>query len=266
MNCSLVAVDIGNTAVKVGWFTPTSASLTPLPLPTSAVEWPTDEAEARLASDRFPSASTPWFVTSVNRPALERLMAWRDRRRADDPVRLLSYRDVPLKLEVDHPERVGMDRLATAVAANALRDPRRPALVVDAGTALKVHAVTVDSAFVGGAILPGFQMASRALHRNTDLLPDVRVTTNMAPPVALGRNTEAAIRSGLYWGAVGAVRELIQRMRAELGADPQIFITGGDAGGLSALVDHDTQFVPHLCLSGVALLANHLHSRESAAS
>lgn len=263
MNCSLVAVDIGNTAVKVGWFSPDSAAATPLPVPASAVEWPTDEAEARLASDRFPAATTPWFVTSVNRPALERLMAWRDRRRSDDPVRLLSYRDVPLRLAVDHPERVGMDRLATAVAADALRAAHRPALVVDAGTALKVHAVTADSTFLGGAILPGFQMASRALHANTDLLPDVRVTTNITPPQALGRNTEAAIRSGIYWGAVGAVRELIQRMREELGAEPQIFITGGDAGGLSALVDHDTQFVPHLCLAGVALMARRLPSHEA---
>ncbi|MFO0871882.1 MAG: type III pantothenate kinase [Pirellulales bacterium] len=268
MTAELLAIDIGNTAVKLGWFTRLAQvrrGTLPEPLDTQDItlrdglpEWPT---EGPLAG---PLPAIPWFVTSVNRPATEVCQRWVDLGCATS-WRLLDYRDVPLKVRVDEPARVGLDRLATAVAADWLRDPQRPAIVVDAGTALKVHVVTAAGEFSGGAILPGFRLASEALHIQTDLLPQIPVTTNDAPPAVVGRNTAAAIRSGIYWGAVGAVRELIGRIRRELPAEPQVFITGGDARGLASLIDHDTRFVPHLCLAGIALIARHVQPSANSA-
>ncbi len=256
MNSALLAVDIGNTAIKAGWFDGPGPTRGVLPEPRSTSESPTQDGAPSLP-EHWPLETAPWFVTSVNRPAFEKLVAWRARRGRRSPLRLVDFRDIALRLDVDFPERVGLDRLATAVAADWLREPRRPAVVVDAGTALKVHLVTADGAFAGGAILPGFHLASEALHAKTDLLPRIPVSTNDERPAVIGRNTEAAIRSGIYWGAVGAVRELIARIRAELPADPHIFITGGDAAGLSALIDQDTRFIPHLCLAGIAILVHH---------
>ncbi len=269
MTAELLAIDIGNTAVKLGWFSSLAQvrrGTLPEPLDTQDVtlrdglpEWP---ASGPLA---WPHPAVPWFVTSVNRPATEACLAWRERWGCATSWRLLDYRDVPLSVLVDEPPRVGLDRLATAVAADWLRDPQRPAIVVDAGTALKVHVVTAASEFIGGAILPGFRLASEALHIQTDLLPRIPVTINEAPPAVVGRNTAAAIRSGIYWGAVGAVRELIARIRGELPAEPQVFITGGDARGLASLIDHDTRFVPHLCLAGIALIARHVQQTAHSA-
>lgn len=256
MSRTLWAVDIGNTAMKVGRFDDIAPRRGELPEPRDAWERPTFEG-FQPPPTHWPDDDAPWFVTSVNRPVSDALEHWRSQRDVASAYRKLTPRDIPLTLAVDFPERVGLDRLATAVAADWLRQPDRPAIVVDAGTALKVHLVTVDRAFVGGAILPGFRLAYESLHAKTNLLPRVAVSTNDPPPDVLGRNTESAIRSGIYWGAVGAVRELITRIRSELNTDPQVFITGGDAAGLAPLIDHDTRFVPHLCLAGVALVVFH---------
>lgn len=256
MTTTWQAIDIGNTAIKAGRFdrlrTPPRGTL---PTPTSTCEWPTPQLEIPLPLSDLPGSPVNWLISSVNRPAHERFVDWLSRQRPHDEVTTLSFRDVPLAIGVDAPERVGMDRLATAVAADHLRAANRPAIVIDAGTALKIHVVTERSEFPGGAILPGFQMASRALSGNTDLLPLVPVSTNIESPPVLGKNTTEAIRSGIYWGAVGAAREIVERIRAALRTNPQIFITGGDAGGLASLINHDTQFVPHLCLAGIALMA-----------
>jgi type III pantothenate kinase len=105
---------------------------------------------------------------------------------------------------------VGIDRLLDAVAANRLRHPAAPAVVVDVGTAITVDLVAADGSFQGGAILPGIAMSARALHAFTDLLPLVDVRELSSPPPPLGTSTVAALQSGLFWGAVGAIRQLLE--------------------------------------------------------
>ena len=121
------------------------------------------------------------------------MAAWVRAHRPQDEYRLLTFRDLPLEIRVDHPERVGIDRLAAAVAANALRDTDRPAVVIGAGSALVVNLIAADGAFEGGAILPGFRMGAIALS-SADLLPEVLFRSSDEPPPVLGKNTEAAIR------------------------------------------------------------------------
>lgn len=150
---------------------------------------------------------------------------------------------------------MGVDRLADVLAANRLRQPDRPAIVVDYGSAITVNLISRRGAFVGGAILPGIDMTARALHAFTDGLPLVDVTD---APEVLERSTIGAIRFGLYWGAVGAVREVIARLDPNY-ESTQIFLTGGGAPALAAELGQGTswqpQFVPHLTLAGVALAA-----------
>ena len=73
------------------------------------------------------------------------------------------------------------------------------------------------------------------------------------PPPPLGTSTTEAIRSGLYWGAVGAMRELVARLSETLAAKPEIFLTGGAAPSVAAVFDPAAQHVEHLVLSGLAL-------------
>lgn len=249
----LVAVDVGNSRVKIGVFEHPFAE--PLPHAARAASVGLDWTESDLAAT-FPQgpADHDWWIASVNRPATARLVDWL-KQAGVTSVRQLADTDLPLVVELAHPERVGMDRLANAVAVNRIREPGEPAIVIDMGSALTVDLVSAKGAFVGGAILPGIGTSARALHEFTDLLPLVDVTE---PPPALGKSSIEAIRSGLYWGAVGGVRELV----AQLAPDPlaaQIFLTGGAgplfAGVLAAESARPPRFVPHLTLAGIVIAA-----------
>jgi type III pantothenate kinase len=71
------------------------------------------------------------------------------------------------------------------------------------------------------------------------------------PPPVIGRSTAAAIHSGMFWGGVGAIRELTGRFAETLGKDAQLFVTGGDAQLLVRHVHADARFVPELALAGI---------------
>lgn len=168
------------------------------------------------------------------------------------PTQITNTERFPLTIHVDEPRRVGIDRLLNAVAVNELRDPPRPAVIVDSGTATTVDFVAANGAFEGGAILPGLALSAKALHGYTALLPLVSVTElGEETPEPLGRNTRAAIRSGLFWGQLGAVKELIER---EAGPNADIFITGGGGALLTAYLPR-ARFESHLPLQGLILAA-----------
>ncbi len=201
------------------------------------------------------------LVASVHRGASARLEAAVDQLTEHSPrdilLRPLSYRDVPLTIRVSEPARVGIDRVLAAFAASRLRPRDRPAIIVSLGTAITVDLLEADGAFAGGAILPGIAMSARALAEDTDALPHVNPERLEKPP-ALGTSTTTAIESGLYWGAIGAIRELISQLSATLTVSPELFLTGGAAWQVSELLTEATDFpirhVPHLVLAGIALV------------
>jgi type III pantothenate kinase len=136
-----------------------------------------------------------------------------------------------------------------------VRDSGRPAIVIGAGSAITVNLVAADGAFEGGMILPGFRMSAEALY-GADLLPLTVLSPNDEPPPVVGKNTEAAIQSGLFWGAVGAVREAVQRIADQLDQPPQILVTGGDLRQLARYLGDSARFIPNLVLSGIAAAAS----------
>ncbi len=178
---------------------------------------------------------------------------WLRQRRPHDEYVLLNVQSFPLEIDVRAPERVGTDRLAAAVAANELRNPHHAAIVVDAGTAVTVDLITRDGVFRGGAILPGIQTAAAALAHATDALPLVDLADLSAAPAPIGKSTQEAIRSGIVWGCVGAIRELITQMSATLSNVPEIYCTGGDGMHLARLLGREIKFDPNLVLRGIAL-------------
>jgi type III pantothenate kinase len=250
----LIAVDIGNSLTKLAWFDSQSSDQTAeLPQPTKIVEFPTGRTPGSDLLAELPKDACRWRVASVHREGQRVLADWVHGNRPQDDYLTLALADLPIVVRVDHPEGVGLDRLAAAVAANALREPGRPAIVVQAGTAVTVNLIDSNGAFAGGAILPGFRMQAEALFGGADLLPLAILEPQGEPPAALGTNTEDAIRSGLFWGAVGAVRELVARISRPLAREPQVFVTGGDIARLAPLVGGDTRFVPNMVLAGIAL-------------
>ncbi len=249
----LIAVDIGNSRTKLGLFVPPDA--TPLPCPERMFSWGPPWRIAELENWLAAVPDTfAWRIASVNRVGTARLLDWLGRRGADQ-VHVLDVTDMPLAAKVDEPDKVGLDRLANALAASRLRSAARTAIVVDLGSAITVDVVAPDGAFLGGAILPGIAMSARALHEFTDLLPLEPMSELAHPPAPLGKTTSGCLQAGLYWGAIGGVRELIARLATET-EKPQIFITGGAgaaaAGLLTGAGESPAVLVPHLTLAGIA--------------
>jgi type III pantothenate kinase len=270
---SLIAVDIGNSRMKIGRVArggklPKSAS-NQLAIPDATIDLAIDHATggfdtARLSAwcEEHSRDHTAWLVASVHRGAAEKLATavseWIVQARVDCSIRRLSYQDVPLTIDVDEPARVGIDRLLAALAADRLRQRDRAAIVVDLGTAITVDLLDASGAFRGGAILPGIALSARALEEHTDALPLVAMDHLEKPPAPIGKSTVPAIEAGLYWGAVGAVRELVSQMSAGLAAPPDVFLTGGASTHVAELLvagsPHSVYHVPHLVLSGIALV------------
>ena len=248
----LMAVDVGNSSVKLGWFDARTPKVPNYPMPLKVAQVPTGQAlPAEMFSELGETDLLIWYVASVHREGEAALRGWVRSKRPFDDYHLLAHDKLPLRIEVDFPERVGMDRLAAAIAANERRSPRRPAIVVDTGTAITVDLVSHHGVFLGGAILPGFRLAAQALAEGTDQLPLAVYGEGEEPPAALGKNTDGALRSGQFWGTVGAVREIIERLSADLSDPPEVFVTGGDLKKLTPYVAASAQFVPHMVLSGI---------------
>ena len=180
----LLAVDIGNHQIKLGLFASDSGGL---PQPAQTWKVPTREGTFDRLAELLPLESLTWHAATVHRQAERQLAAWVQARRPGDSYRLLRNDDLPLAIHVEQPQRVGTDRLLAAVAVNRLRAPNRPAIVVDAGTAITVDVVSAAGAFEGGVILPGFRLTARALSEGTDLLPEVDYDPAAGPPPGGGQ-------------------------------------------------------------------------------
>ncbi len=260
----IIAADVGNARTKLGLFAP--GTETALPEPAGTLRFPNREPIADRITTWLEGAAIDgatdlvdrrlaWWIGSVNRPAVTRLLDWLHTHRPDDPITLLSAADLPLEVTLPRADMVGIDRLLDAMAANRLREPGRAAIVADLGSAITVDAISAAGEFRGGAILPGIGMSARAMHEFTDLLPPVEMSELATPPPALGTSTEPAMRSGLYWGAVGAIRELISRLSEDGHAAANVFITGGAGPAVVELIGRSARHVPHLTLAGIALAA-----------
>ena len=156
--------------------------------------------------------------------------------------------DMGLANLTDNPEQVGTDRLAGAYAG--LRLYGAPLLVLNLGTASVVNVITEEGSFLGGAIAPGPDAMLQGLVSKAAKLPPIPL---QLPEHALGRNTAAAMQSGLMLGYVAMVEGLVRRFWAELG--PWRVVA---TGGYCRLVAQHTEVIdvadPDLVLQGLRLL------------
>ncbi len=154
-----------------------------------------------------------------------------------------------MKIRTDNPREVGADRIVNAVAAVARWGA--PIVVVDFGTATTLDCVNHRKEYVGGAIAPGLKISEEALFSRTAKLPRVDIAR---PPSAIGTNTVHAMQSGLFYGYVGLVDGLAQRIRAELDVDAPVVATGGLATLVASASSEIREVDPHLTLRGLAML------------
>lgn len=167
-----------------------------------------------------------------------------------DPFLLRAGVKTGLAIAYRNPLEVGADRIANAVAVSN-RYPGRDSIVADFGTATTFDVISGDKKYLGGAIAPGMRISMEALEQQTARLPSVEI---LKPDVACGRSTIESIQSGLFWGHVGMVRELISRITTEcFAASPQAPVIVA-TGGFSQLFTDSKLFdaiLPDLVLEGL---------------
>lgn len=162
---------------------------------------------------------------------------------------------VGLKIRYSQPREVGTDRIANAIAACEMY-PHRNIIVVDFGTATTICGIAAGKEYLGGALLPGLKITMEALAKRTARLPEVEIAR---PRRVCGKATEEGIQAGLYYGNLGMVKELKNRMIRELFADQEaVTVATGTWADLYADEGIFDTIVPDLVLRGVhsALLMN----------
>jgi type III pantothenate kinase len=260
----VIAVDAGNSRIKFGVFERgqnSEGQALPACLASSAVAAAEqiDWASVTAHLEEWVSHITLAVIAGANPAGVERLLSSWPAAFEIVPRVMKRAAELPLHVSVESPDKVGIDRLLDAVAANVLRPQGEAVVIVDAGTATTVDLVSAEGAFEGGSILPGIELGARALHQYTALLPLIDVPALLAGSVPpLGRNTREAIGSGLWFGQIGAIRELIFWLAQSTARLPQILVTGGNGRWLAPALRLDADFEPDLALRGLAHVAQSL--------
>lgn len=172
-----------------------------------------------------------------------------------DPFILQAGVKTGLQVKYRNPLEVGADRIANSIAATHLF-PKKNLIVIDLGTATTFCAISKDKEYLGGSIVAGLKLSMEALESKTAKLPSVEIVTMKQ---ALGRTTGENIQSGLFFGHIGIIKELCQRLQEECFDGDKAFIIG--TGGFSGLFEKESVFnviQPDLILQGlkVALRLN----------
>jgi len=150
---------------------------------------------------------------------------------------------------VDRPEEVGADRIANTVGAHDRY--KRPLVVVDFGTATNFDVVDGDGNYCGGVIAPGVNLSVTALHMAAAKLPSVRIRRVER---VIGKDTVACMQSGIYWGYVGLIEGLVQRIKQEFGVPMAVIATGGLAPLFEGAIPAIERVDPDLTLWGLRLI------------
>jgi type III pantothenate kinase len=157
--------------------------------------------------------------------------------------------DIGLAIRYDNPSEVGADRLVNAVAG--FNKYGGPCVIVDFGTTVNFDVISKDGEYLGGAIAVGIGMGIEALFHKTARLPLVEFRP---PRDVVGTNTVASMQSGLYFGAIGAIDGILERIIGKMGAETQTIATGGQAHLIVSGSRYLKKVDEHLTLEGLQMI------------
>ncbi|RKP45405.1 type III pantothenate kinase [Cohnella endophytica] len=154
-----------------------------------------------------------------------------------------------LNIRYENPREVGADRIVNAVAG--IEQYGTPLVVVDFGTATTFDYIDGTGAYLGGAIVPGIGISAEALYQRAAKLPRIELTK---PKAVIGRNTVAAMQSGMIYGYAGQVDGIVRRICKEFNVQPRVIATGG----LAELIAEESETIelvdPLLTLEGLRIV------------
>ena len=154
-----------------------------------------------------------------------------------------------MAIHYDNPQEVGADRIANSVAA--FEKYGGPCVIVDFGTAITFDAVSEKGEYLGGVIAPGIGISSEALFQRAARLPRVEIRE---PQQVIGTNTVGSMQSGLFYGAVGLVDGILDRLYQTLGKKTKVIATGGQASLIASASKYKPPVEPSLTLEGLRII------------
>ena len=257
----LLAVDVGNTNTVLGVYQGNQL----------AAHWRIETRKGRTEDEYaaclysfFTLSGLPWkgtvngaIVASVVPTALRPLESLCMGYLGVTPLVVGPGIRTGMPILADNAREVGADRIVNSVAA--YERFRSGCIVVDFGTATTFDVVTPKGEYMGGAIAPGIGISADALYQRAAKLPRVEITR---PKTVVGRNTITSMQSGLFFGYVGLVDGIVERMLAEIGHPARVIATGG----LAPLVARDSRTIETsdemLTLEGLNILFHRNQTAE----
>ncbi len=248
----LLALDVGNTNITIGAFEGQTVAgrwrLRTIREQT-ADEWGILLRNlftlAGLDLSKVDGVIISSVVPAVDQPLEAMSIRYFDRR----PMFVNAASNLGVTVRYDNPRDVGADRLVNAVAARLKYGT--PCIVVDLGTTINFDIVGPTGDFLGGVICPGIGMSISGLFAKTARLPMVDFRE---PEKLIGSNTVGSITSGLYYGFIGMIDGLTERMIAELGPDTKVVATGGQGEAITKASRFVKIYDEDLTLDGLRLI------------
>jgi len=248
----LLAIDIGNTNVKLGIFDGDRLKAT-WNLATG-IHRTSDEyggvvlnlMELKKVS---PSKVTGVVLCGVVPPLLYTFVELCREYLNTKPLVVEAGVKTGMRIRLDNPREVGPDRVVNAVAAQNLYG--KPLIIIDLGTATTFDVVSKEGDYLGGVIAPGIIIATEALFTRTAALPRIEL---IHPKQVIGRNTISAMQSGIIFGYIELIEGMIRRIEQELGSKAKVVATGGQAYHFAEEIAAIDVINPDLTLTGLRLI------------
>ena len=256
----LLAIDVGNTNTVLGLFDEAGVRVADWRLTTHRAQ--TVDEYGVLFRNLFSlrqieaSSVTAIIVSSVVPPLDSNLKGMCERYFGQKPLFVEPGVKTGLSIHTDNPAEVGADRIVNCVAA--FQKYGGPCIVVDLGTATTFDVVSKKGDFIGGAIAPGLGISADALFSRAARLMRVDIRR---PSKMIGTNTVEHLQIGLYYGYLGLIDGILQRMLQELGAEARVIATGGLASQLAQDSKYISVVDDWLTLEGLLLV--HQRNAES---
>jgi type III pantothenate kinase len=254
----LLALDVGNSNTVLGLFAPASetepAHLVADWRITTPYKQTADELGVLFQTlfamrELSPTIVTGIAISSVVPPLDATLRRVTETYFKVKPLFIEPGVKTGLPVLTDHPGEAGADRIVNCVAAFDLFGG--PTIVVDMGTATTFDVVSAKGEFIGGAIAPGIGISADALFSRAARLTRVEIKK---PAKIIGTSTTDNIQIGLYYGSIGLVDGILERMIGEMGPTTKTVATGG----LAKLIATDSKYIQHvdenLTLNGLRLI------------